>query len=296
MGCNSSKVALDCDTSASNSAIVSTKEDLLQYDSKWRVKLSKSASKREFIADGTLPKNASDSLVALRMFLEDHASIIRFAECAKRKKKIDLLVCWIEVLEYKVIGKGNGYKVSKAIHLYHKYFKEDAVIQLPLLQKSISEDVRFIVADEISMAERDFNYSIPVDLFDTFGHLCLMQIHDQIYLDFKSSMMYMMTLRMLTNNINHVELGDFDYMDLLGEGAFGMVVHCRKKSTGKHYAMKIQTKVGLIDCFADDPKRVTHEKEALAKCHHPFIISMDYAFQTPELAIMVTSLGTGMFD
>jgi serine/threonine protein kinase len=29
-----------------------------------------------------------------------------------------------------------------------------------------------------------------------------------------------------------------------GEGGFGFVVHCRKKSTGKHYAMKLQTKKG----------------------------------------------------
>jgi serine/threonine protein kinase len=33
-------------------------------------------------------------------------------------------------------------------------------------------------------------------------------------------------------------------MLLSGEGGFGFVVHCRKKSTGKHYAMKLQTKKG----------------------------------------------------
>jgi hypothetical protein len=26
---------------------------------------------------------------------------------------------------------------------------------------------------------------------------------------------------------------DFDYMKKLGEGGFGLVIHCRKKSTGK---------------------------------------------------------------
>jgi serine/threonine protein kinase len=52
-------------------------------------------------------------------------------------------------------------------------------------------------------------------------------------------------------------------------------------------------RVVVLICVQDCPSRVTFEKEALAKCHHPFIISMDYAFQTPELAIMVTALGTG---
>jgi hypothetical protein len=35
-----------------------------------------------------------------------------------------------------------------------------------------------------------------------------------------------------------------------GEGGFGFVVHCRKKSTGKHYAMKLQTKRGALRFIA----------------------------------------------
>jgi serine/threonine protein kinase len=87
-----------------------------------------------------------------------------------------------------------------------------------------------------------------------------------------------------------VRVEDFEYMNKLGEGGFGFVVHCKKKSTGKHYAMKIQTKVGLLECFADDPRRSDFEKQAFASCQHPFIINLDYAFQTDALAIMVLGL------
>ena len=83
---------------------------------------------------------------------------------------------------------------------------------------------------------------------------------------------------------------DFDYYNKLGEGGFGFVVHCKKKSTGKHYAMKIQTKSGLLECFSDDPRRADFEKQAFASCQHPFIINLDYAFQTDSLAIMVLGL------
>jgi hypothetical protein len=43
-----------------------------------------------------------------------------------------------------------------------------------------------------------------------------------------------------------LKLAKFTAMLFPGEGGFGFVVHCRKKSTGKHYAMKLQTKKGNV--------------------------------------------------
>ncbi|KAJ1408395.1 kinase-like domain-containing protein, partial [Ochromonadaceae sp. CCMP2298] len=60
----------------------------------------------------------------------------------------------------------------------------------------------------------------------------------------------------------------------------------------KHYAMKLQTKKGLLECFQDDPWRADFEKQAFASCQHPFIVNLDYAFQTDSLAIMVLGLAT----
>ena len=98
--------------------------------------------------------------------------------------------------------------------------------------------------------------------------------------------------KQLQKRYNHVKLNDFEYFGKLGEGGFGFVVHCRKKSTGKHYAMKLQTKKGLLECFSDDPWRADFEKQAFASCQHPFIVNLDYAFQTDSLAIMVLGLAT----
>ena len=36
------------------------------------------------------------------------------------------------------------------------------------------------------------------------------------------------------------------------------------------------------------------EKQAFASCHHPFIINLDYAFQTDSCAIFVLDLANGM--
>lgn len=53
---------------------------------------------------------------------------------------------------------------------------------------------------------------------------------------------------------------DFLYIERIGEGGFGRVVHAKKKSTQTHYAMKIQLKTALLDTFNDDPTRIDHER------------------------------------
>lgn len=75
---------------------------------------------------------------------------------------------------------------------------------------------------------------------------------------------------------------------------FGLVVHVRKKSTGKHYALKLQTKERVFELNYEHPWRADYEKQAFASCHHPFIIELFYAFQTKSLIMLVMSLGSGV--
>jgi serine/threonine protein kinase len=125
--------------------------------------------------------------------------------------------------------------------------------------------------------------------------VCFAEILGNVYQQFKKTEGFKELTEKLTHTYNFDSTDDFEYMNKLGEGGFGFVVHCKKKSTGKHYAMKIQTKSGLLECFADDPKRADFEKQAFASCQHPFVINMDYAFQTPSLAIMVLGLAVSKF-
>lgn len=124
---------------------------------------------------------------------------------------------------------------------------------------------------------------------------CFSEIHNNIYKPFKNTDAFQQLQLELQSHYNNVRVDDFEYMNKLGEGGFGFVVHCKKKSTLKHYAMKIQTKSGLLDCFSDDPRRVDFEKQAFACCQHPFIINLDYAFQTESLAVMVLGLAVRNF-
>ena len=88
-------------------------------------------------------------------------------------------------------------------------------------------------------------------------------------------------------------VSDFDYMAILGQGGFGRVVHARKKTTGKHFAMKIQPKCALYEEHGGHLGSLHTEKTVFANCQHPFIVDMCYALQTEEHAILVLGLVDG---
>ena len=97
----------------------------------------------------------------------------------------------------------------------------------------------------------------------------------------------------LKKKYNRIKDRDFEYFDKLGQGSFGLVMRCRKKSTGRWYAMKIQLKAAMYHSYRDDPFRVDCEMRALCYLRHPFITSMDYSFQTDKYAMIVMELLTG---
>lgn len=69
------------------------------------------------------------------------------------------------------------------------------------------------------------------------------------------------------------------------------MVRALKKSTGTYYAIKVITKSSLLLANQSDPHRVTLERRVMTKCNHPFIIGLDYAFQTIDLVMMAMELG-----
>lgn len=93
---------------------------------------------------------------------------------------------------------------------------------------------------------------------------------------------------------NKLHVNDFTYFNILGKGTSGIVVHASKKSTGKHYAIKIIQKQALLNEFADNADQVDVEVRILASISHPFIVGMDYSFTTPCFGLIVMELVTGM--
>jgi len=88
-----------------------------------------------------------------------------------------------------------------------------------------------------------------------------------------------------SKNKQVVTKDDFELLTVIGKGSFGKVMQVRKKDDGKIYAMKVLRKDTIVA-----RKQVAHtkaEKNILMKIQHPFIVNLNYAFQTKDKLYMI---------
>jgi len=264
---------------------ISIDEDM---QSRWRLSKTTKEARKEYEMDGTLPKNATPEYLELREFLNDSKLLRPLGLFAKGYSNVEVLMCWIDIQEFRSIHEDAvDYQRSTALHIFHKYVKVGAACEIP----DVDEDLKDMISDVLDDVKDEIT-DLPVNLYDDIQLKCFQMIHDKIFVQFKKSAYYEAVIADLKTNYNQVVPSDFEYMEKLGQGTFGLVVHVRKKSTGKHYALKVQPKIGLLKCYNDVPHRVDNEKQAIAACSHSFIVSMDYSFQTKSLICMAMDLGT----
>ncbi|RZL27937.1 MAG: hypothetical protein EOP64_05980 [Sphingomonas sp.] len=272
MGCNQAKPIAPMDAPGATVA----------QQVEWKILPSSQEARKKFEADGTLGKNSDPGQLELRTLLDDPlAQPVIFKYVTEVAKAQDLFLCWMDILEFKKIPS-EGFRRTTAMTIYNKYIKPDAALVIGDIE--MNERERYKAELE---ASRENPNLISLKFFDKVQQRCFTGLYYNVYIPFKQTNEYLFLTKQLQERYNVVKLNDFEYFSKLGEGGFGFVVHCRKKSTGRHYAMKLQTKKGLLECFADDPYRADFEKQAFATCQHPFIVNLDYAFQTDSLAIMV---------
>ncbi len=84
---------------------------------------------------------------------------------------------------------------------------------------------------------------------------------------------------------------DFELLKVLGKGAFGKVILVMKKDNKKIYAIKILNKQQIIDL--DQLEHTLAEKIVLQHVNHPFLVGLEYAFQTPEKLYFVMEFMRG---
>lgn len=89
----------------------------------------------------------------------------------------------------------------------------------------------------------------------------------------------------------YLRKNDFEILKLLGEGSFGKVFLVRKKDTGKVYAMKILQK-NLVR-IKNQENHTKTERLLLEIIKHPFIINLEYAFQTIDNLYLITEFMQG---
>ena len=257
----------------------------------WRMLPKPDEARKHYIDEGTLDNDCTMEHVEFRALLDDPIAQRLLSTHVKENHLLEEFMCWIDCIEYRSI-KTECYRCSKALHMYSKYIDKTAIVALT---KEIIDGAN-IDREELynTIMQSNNNDLLPLstDLFDKLRDVCFRSMYDNFFIAFKSTTEYGTISKALKRRYNYVQESDFEYIKKLGHGTYGIVVHCRKKSTGIEYAMKIQLKESMLKSFSDDPKRVGNEKRAAAACNHPFIIGLHYAFQTETLACMVLELGT----
>jgi len=90
---------------------------------------------------------------------------------------------------------------------------------------------------------------------------------------------------------NRVTLDDFEILKVLGRGAFGKVMLVEKKDNKQVYALKSMHKEDIID--KDQIEHTKTERFVLEKSKSSFLVSLEYAFQTPSKVFFVMKFMKG---
>ena len=87
------------------------------------------------------------------------------------------------------------------------------------------------------------------------------------------------------------KLEDFNFIRLIGVGSYGKVYVATKNSNDKLYAIKIINKNKINTNI--EIKRIKTERNLLANINHPFIMKLNYAFQTKQSLYFITKFMHG---
>ncbi|TYZ66726.1 hypothetical protein PybrP1_007512 [[Pythium] brassicae (nom. inval.)] len=235
---------------------------------------------------GTAAEPSTNEQELLAM-LHDPVGQKHIGSFAKRIMTAETFFCWVEIREFKD-APSVGYRKSLAKLIYKKYIRNGSTMALG----SITSDLIALYDKKIQDMEND-PHLMTAEFFDPIMANIVNDMCHNTFMRFKTTPEYEVYKHDVKETYNKVTVEDFEYLELLGSGGFGRVVHARKKSTGKHYAIKIQLKTGLLDEHHDQLSQITSEKDILQVCHNPFILDMHYSFQTPAHAIIVTELVRG---
>jgi len=91
---------------------------------------------------------------------------------------------------------------------------------------------------------------------------------------------------------DRVGIGDFQIVRVLGTGASCKVVQVRHKGNEEFYAVKVMSKRKIVT-HEKKLERAIAEKRLLARLSHPFVVKLQWAFQTNSHLFMVLDYCAG---
>lgn len=264
-----------------------------QYQREWQVLKSAAEARTMYENDRSLPVGAKTGQLELRALLDDTTCYQLIHSFAKQKKKAIVFSCWTSVQSLRTTPE--KYRRRKGVEIYQKYVKnmpEELAVLSVMTEAELKKISDFFEAEPPEHPKELNDLRTLVKILLPLQIMCFNIIYDQIFMLFRVQPTYKEMIGMLKVKYNQVLPSDFEYISELGMGAFGIVVKCRKKTTGAYYAMKLQRKTALMAHFDKQPWRIDDEKKAYAACVHPYLVEFAYSFQTPTLAVVAMGLVT----
>ena len=214
--------------------------------------------------------------VEFRALLNDGFAIDFISQYAMEIQKMYLIACWNDIQVYKNTPNSTTMfdKLSMLVDQYGKIPGQE--YENNLLQANDASRVVTRVVTEKSWQH------LELQMFDL--------MYTALFTPFMWTKAFPTMCAEIKQTYNCVSDDDFEYYEKICEGAYGLVMHVKKKSTNVHYAMKVQGKALLLHHLQEDPMRILQEMQTLVSFNHPFIMHLLYAFQTTILAVMVMPL------
>ena len=198
---------------------------------------------KRFQADGTILDASCDpEYLDLRTLLDDPAAQSAIGKFASSIKVLDVFMCWIDIQEYKAIPT-DTYRRSKALHIFQKYIKAGAVLDINLMTPGEVQSLH----NKIEKSRGDASV-LNKEMYNKLQYRCFESIYSRIYQPFKQTVAFQSLTNDLRFKYNRVKLSHFEYFGKLGEGGFGFVVHCKKKSTGECHCTYLLS-LNHVSCF-----------------------------------------------
>lgn len=236
--------------------------------------------KNKYISCNLVTANCSVTELELCVVLNDTIGLRHLTKFSETVNKNGLIECWNDIIDYDTSSNFRRERLNKICSNYRNlsYLLENIPNQFENgLQKL--QNIGTLLPEVVPVVMKE--------IFENARVYCFKNIHSLLWLDFMQLETYHSMVEMMLSAAHHTSPDDFEYLNKIAEGGFGLVLHCRKKDTGVCYAMKVQPKAALLKFFRRKPGRVIGEMQAYAVFRHPYIAKLSYAFQTPTLAIMV---------
>lgn len=269
-----------------------------QITMNWRSLLDFEEARTKYIQDNTLTETSSDEELELRVLLDDKIALNCLKEYSTEvlmngtddeKRYVVLLSMWEDLTKFPASAGVAGSHKETTTHNRASFLNEIGAAYLPIVQDYDPATGKSF-ADYIAKAHVSAGESL--DAYKSLRRFCVMQIYLKIFVAYRDTPEYEVMCDRIKSYYNSVKAEDFTFTKKIAEGGFGVILQCTKISTGIDYAMKVQPKAQLIRHFKKEPSKVLLEMQAYARCVHPYLAGLEYAFQTPSLAVLVMPLAS----